>query len=185
MNSWIEIGYLKLASKKIVAASGVIFILSQVAIGYLLHHVGPADALRLQLTFSSQAFSEILTKWGDTGVAAYITHFYLDYFHALIYAVFLSSAVAFLTHRPDRKPGSISLGVFILPWIAAICDMAENTIHLYLIRHPNTIEGKLVIFSGICTWTKWSLAAISVVVILSMLFRKGWSHEIGVIQDSR
>lgn len=181
MTSWIETGYLKLASKKIVAVSGVFYILSQATIGYLLRPVGPLDTLCLQLTLSSRTFAEILTKWGDTGVELYIRHFYVDYFHALIYAVFLSSAVALLTRRPGRKPGPIILGLFALPWIAAVCDMAENTIHLFLIRHQDAIDGGLVILSGICTWTKWSLAAISVAVIMVVFIRKGRSHETGVI----
>ena len=185
MTLWIETVYQKLASIKIVAASGVAYVLSQAAIGYLLLPVGHTDVLRLQLTLSSRTFIEILNQWGDPSITTYINHFYLDYFHAVIYALFLSSAIAFLISRTGKRATLFNLGLFVSPWIAALCDMTENTIHLYLIRNPQAIESGLVIISGIGTWIKWSLAAISIVVILVMLINRGRIHEAGVIQDSR
>jgi hypothetical protein len=186
MTSWIETRYLKLASKKIVAVSGVVYVVSQAAIGYLLLSVGHINALKLQLTLSARTFAHILAQWGDLGAALYIKHFYLDYFHAVIYAMFLSSAIAFLTSRTGKRAKAFTLGLFVLPWVAALCDIAENTIHLYLIRNHQAMDIGLVIISGICTWTKWALAAISVAVILGLLWkgRKRRLHETRIIQDA-
>lgn len=50
-----------------------------------------ADALTLQMTFSSDTFKEIASGWIASGqVKLYYRHFYFDNFHPIWYSIFLS-----------------------------------------------------------------------------------------------
>jgi hypothetical protein len=154
------------------------FLVSQAIVVAMLLQLDHSDPLILQLTFSKTVFMDVLQKWGQTGIGIYKKHFFVDYPHAFIYAGFLASLIAFLTVEQDRQPAHVHLVLFSLPYVAGLCDLAENTLHLILIRNPVAVPGTLVKISATMTWTKWGLAGISIMAIVFLVFKKTvWREE--------
>ena len=153
------------------------FLVSQAIIVSMLLQLGHSDPLVLQLTFSRTVFVDILQKWGQTGIGIYKKHFFVDYPHAFIYAGFLASLIAYLSAEQDREPVQLHLVLFSLPYVAGLCDLAENTLHLILLANPVAVPGTLVKISATITWTKWGLAGMSVMAIVFLLLKKTVSRE--------
>ncbi|MCX5866559.1 MAG: hypothetical protein NT009_03620 [Proteobacteria bacterium] len=165
--------YEKLASPKIAVIFGVLYLINQAIIYSILSRLGP-DALKLQLTLSSQVFAEILAKWGDAGLKIYLSHFYFDFHHVILYSVCLASSIAVLTHRKGQAPSSFALFAFVLPFAAAKLDVLENTLHLIMIFHRAYLTPALVAVSGIATNVKWLLAFVSVLIVLYYSVKNVW-----------
>jgi len=172
-HAFFERWYQKLSSGKVVVVSGIIYIISQAFILAILSCLGH-DPLTLQTTFSKTVFTGILEKWGQSGLHIYKTHFYVDFVHAFIYAVFLSSWIAYLTVKPGKKPAPLHLVLWALPFIAGLCDVIENIFHLVLISNPADISGTLIKVSAAFANTKWGLARISLVAIVFYALRRGY-----------
>ena len=173
LNRW----YGMLSSGKSVVVFCVAFLVSQAVIVSMLLQLGHSDPLILQLTFSRSMFMDILQKWGQPGIGIYKKHFFVDYPHAFIYASFLASIIGYLMAEQDREPAPVHLALFFLPYVAGLCDLAENTLHLYLISNPAAVSGALVKISAAMAWTKWSIAGISIVAIVFLVFKKTISRE--------
>ncbi|MDD5224641.1 MAG: hypothetical protein PHE84_11700 [bacterium] len=171
MRNILSACYGKLASRKIALVFGILYLINQGIIYSILSRLGH-DAIRLQLTFSSQVFSDILAKWGDAGLNIYLSHFYFDYPHVILYSVCLASGIAYLTHRADRAPSPFILFAFTLPFIAGILDALENTFHLIMIFHRACLTPTLVAISGTCTNLKWLSAFASVLIMSFFVARK-------------
>ena len=163
--------YEKLASRKIAVIFGILYLINQAIIYSILSQLG-TDALKLQLTFSSQVFAEILAKWGDAGIKLYVSHFYFDYPHVILYSVCLASGFANLTHQKGEAPSSFVFFAFVLPFVAAILDALENTFHLIMIFHRAYLTPALVAVSGTCTNLKWLSAFVSVLFVVYFGLRK-------------
>lgn len=163
--------YERLASRKIAVIFGILYLINQIIIYSILSRLGP-DALRFQLTFSSQVFAGILAKWGDAGLKIYLSHFYFDFHHVILYSVCLGSSIAVLTHRKGQAPSSFALFAFVLPFAAAILDALENTLHLIMIFHRACLTPTLVAVSGTATNIKWLLAFVSVILVFYFGLKK-------------
>ena len=171
----INLWYRRLASGKAVVVFFAAFLVNQAIIVSMLLQLGHNDPLILQLTFSKTVFIDILQKWGQPGVGIYKKHFFVDYPHALIYASFLASVIAYLTAEQNREPAHFHLTLFSLPYVAGLCDLVENTLHLILISNPVSVPETLVKISATMTWTKWGFAGVSIMAIIFLVLKKTMS----------
>jgi hypothetical protein len=155
----------KHASMKIVLLFGLGYIINQIVIMSILSTLGH-ETLFLQLTFSKNVFADIITKWGKEGLQIYETHYYFDFPHAFIYSIFLSSALAYLTYKPDKKTKKFTLSIFTFPYIAGTCDVIENILHLIIIPNLAGIPKIFIILSATMTHIKWIFAGVSILFII-------------------
>jgi hypothetical protein len=141
----------------LIVLSGVAYFVSQYLIGTYLHQLGPIDVWRLQTTFSSETFKAIVSGWVSAGkIGIYYGHYYFDYFHPLWYGAFLSLLMA----RAFNANGiGERFNLFLIaPFIAGICDLSENNLHLYFLSNLDNATPMMVALSGTLTNTKWLLA---------------------------
>ncbi len=162
-------------SNFLIALFAVIYFTSQIIIGSIMHPLGVVDALRLQTTLSSDTFKSIASGWMASGqIGIYYRHFYFDNIHPVWYGIFLSLLIAraFKINNINPKFNWIVL----TPFVAAICDMFENMMHLYFLADLNRATPGLVALSGLATNTKWFLSlsgtVISIVLIGLWIVRK-------------
>lgn len=151
-------------SNFLIALFAVIYFTSQIIIGSILHKLGTLNALALQTTMCSEKFKTIASGWiASAEIAGYYRHFYFDYFHPVWYSIFLSLLIAraFKINNVNPKFN----WVVLTPFVAAICDYFENTMHLYFLADLNRATPLLVALSGLATNTKWALAALGVIVV--------------------
>jgi hypothetical protein len=154
-------------SNILIALFAVIYFTSQIIIGSIVHKIGTLDALALQTTLSSDTFKSIASGWIASGkIGAYYQHFYFDNFHPIWYGIFLSLLIAraFKINNVNPKFNWIIL----TPFVAAICDLFENMMHLYFLADLNRATPALVAISGLATNIKW-LLALSGTAIASIL----------------
>ena len=123
--------------------------------------------LRIKTTLSSDTFKEIASGWIASGqIGLYYKHFYFDNFHPIWYSIFLSLLVARAFKINNISP-KFSF-IILTPFVAGICDLIENMMHLYFLADLQRATPALVALSGTATNTKWFLA-LSGVAIVSIL----------------
>jgi hypothetical protein len=63
-------------------------------------------------------------------------------------------------------------GIVLIPFIAGLCDMFENSMHVYFLADLNRATPVLVALSGLATNTKWILSlSVTVMAIVLITYR--------------
>ncbi|MFZ5889425.1 MAG: hypothetical protein ACOYYF_18460, partial [Chloroflexota bacterium] len=146
------------------ALAGVLFWFLARGLGNL--PPGAPTIFDLQLAFTAEKFQAVLAAWGEQNVRAYINGMWLDFLYPIAYALALSSWLAVLTHRPDRPPARLTLSLFAAPFLAALLDYVENTLHLLMLAILHTTPPALVLLASLAAAVKWTLAGLSILAII-------------------
>jgi hypothetical protein len=138
---------------------------------------GAPSIFALQLAFTAEKFQSVLAAWGETNVRAYVNGMWLDYLYPPAYALALSGWLAVLTRRADAAPSRPVLTLFAAPFLAALLDYVENTLHLLMLSVLHLTPPALVFLASLAAAVKWTLAGLSLLFILALalrhLFAKG------------
>ncbi|MBY0275743.1 hypothetical protein K2Z84_10390 [Candidatus Binatia bacterium] len=158
------------ATGRFVAVSGVVYLVSQLAIGHILDPLGPLDVLRAQTTLDPSVVAAIFARWREQHLMdAYVRHYFLDFVHPALYAAFLGASLSLLLDRNRLSP-SWNV-ILLLPIVAALCDLLENVSHVaFLVDRANLTPARVAV-SGIAAIAKWLLAAGSLAAIALLALR--------------
>jgi hypothetical protein len=165
----VERLYHRVARARTVGVSLLLTVLAFVAFAWFdrARPAGTPGVIPLELAFSAEAFSSIITQWGAEGVRAYqVSTVCIDYWFPVAYAMFLAGLIAVLTFKPGGTPSRLQLTCFALPFIAGLLDWMENTLHLILLRDPSHVSAPLVVFASIAAALKWGLIVFAILAIL-------------------
>lgn len=142
----------------IVALASIAFIASQ---ANLLRIVGPLtpSILALQLAFTPDAFTDVLSRWGEAGIARYREHFACDMAHPFIYGALGVAWVRWsglFAALPSwrRRAWTVALPV------AGACDLVENALHWTLLGSAGAITAFPVALAATAASVKWGLAVL-------------------------
>ena len=153
-------------SNFLIAIFGILYFASQIKIASIVHPLG-IDMLRIQTTLSSDTFKAIASGWIASGqINIYYQHFYYDNIHPVWYSIFLSLLIA-RTFKINGVNPKFNF-IILTPFVAGICDLFENMMHLYFLADLNRATPALVALSGTATNTKWFLS-LSGVALVSVL----------------
>ena len=153
-------------SNFLIAIFGILYFASQIKIASIVHPLG-IDMLRIQTTLSSETFKAIASGWIASGqINIYYQHFHYDNIHPLWYSIFLSLLIA-RTFKINGVNPKFNF-IILTPFVAGICDLFENMMHLYFLADLNRATPALVALSGTATNTKWFLS-LSGVALVSVL----------------
>ncbi|MFP4477482.1 MAG: hypothetical protein ACLFOY_18105 [Desulfatibacillaceae bacterium] len=137
------------------------------------------DVLKLQTTFSPEVFAGILESWGEAGRARYVAHFFLDFFHPLIYGAFLAVAGTWAAAPFFRESSRLRRTFVVLPFVAGFCDLMENVLHLHMLGHWREVSGSVLGTSAVFACVKWILAGVCVVYVVGLLAARGlWGKNV-------
>jgi hypothetical protein len=151
----------------LIAIFGILYLASQLKIASIIYPLG-IDFLHLQTTLSDDTFKKIVSGWIASGqIDIYYMHFCLDNLHPAWYSIFLSLLTARAFKINDVNP-NISF-LILMPFLAGICDLTENMMHLYFLGELVRATPELVAFSGTMTNIKW-LLSLSGVAIAAFFF---------------
>ncbi len=155
----------QLSSKKILLIFGVIFLISQAIIGYIIAPLGMDKLLELQTTFSVATFQQIIQDWKEAGLMGlYFQHHIFDLFlHPIWYSVFLGAGLALAIDYAGI--GAKYNWMLLLPFIGGMGDVLENISHLVMLNNPELISGFTVGMSAFFANGKWLLCFVSLVLI--------------------
>ncbi len=151
---------------RVALVSGVLYAASQFGINTILAPLGLGRVVAFQLTFSRSGIEEILRSWGPEGLEIFKRHFYLDFFHPVIYAVFLFSLLRLLqTRLSGREEGPVPNYLY-LPFAAMAMDFIENILELLVINSPATVPEALIFITGVVSSLKWALGVLNIMMVV-------------------
>lgn len=166
---------------RMVVISGLIYFISQAMIGSILHDLNPLLFVKAQTTFSKDVYLELLSRWETAGLMPkYFKHFYLDFFHSIFYAVFLSALMA--KGMNINTVLSRYNWILLIPFVAGLMDLVENCFHLSFISDVNSITQTKITMSALAANTKWALAGTSLLIALIFFVRFRLTCEKGKIK---
>lgn len=154
----------------LLAVSGIVFVLSQIALALTLSPLGGPDAmLRVQLLFTTAAeYQAQFSSWQEAGVlGAYQAHLIIDALHPVWYATFATCLLAILFSRRNASAAWDKL--LPLPLLSGLLDVLENSLQAMFLSHPVTVTDALARMSWLCSIGKWSLVAIFTLAALYWL----------------
>jgi hypothetical protein len=161
-----------LDSTKLIAITGIVYLISQIGISMIIHPIVSSVA-RLQTTVSSDVVLSIINEWLKTGdVQYYLRHFYLDFAHPFWYSLFLASAISriFNVISIQNKYNFLLL----LPFVAGLLDLIENVLHLIFIADTANITPAMTFMSGTASMTKWTLAGMCTGFVTIFVITRIW-----------
>lgn len=158
------------ASARVVTLSGCVYLVSQLIIAHILDPLGPLEVLRAQTTLDPSVVETIFARWrAEHLMDAYVRHYFLDFVHPALYAVFLGSSLSLLLDR-NRLPDAWNV-LLLMPIVAALCDLVENLSHVAFLADGANLTPAWVVISGVAAITKWLLAAGSLASIALLALR--------------
>ena len=107
---------------------------------------GSLSVIELQLAFSVDGFRDVALQWGPEGISYFRTTIWIDFLYPIAYASFLSLLLY------SKGVGRLGL---TLPPIAAILDMAENTIHVWQLGDLASLSPFWITIASLCAVIKW------------------------------
>ncbi|HOT46956.1 MAG TPA: hypothetical protein PLM53_18595 [Spirochaetota bacterium] len=149
----------------LVIISGLLYVISQATILIILGPLGTGQ-LKFQFSFDAKSLADIITAWGETGMAVFRDHFYMDFLHPVIYSSFMFFLLCYLRTKLPKSEISRDIPLyFLLPFAAAAVDLAENFLELAIIRQQTEIPGWMALMNGLLSSLKWGLSAACLAII--------------------
>jgi hypothetical protein len=127
---------------------------------------GPNGILGLQFAFSVEAARTIIQLWGPQGAALIAHTMWIDYIYPPFYATFLASAIVYFSRKWAMFDVRTQMALIVPPYVAALLDYLENTLHLILLHHFPRLSAGLVETASIAATIKWLLVGWSLLVVL-------------------
>jgi hypothetical protein len=132
--------------------------------------------LDLQLAFNTDRFVEVIQAWGPDVTDDFRANLWIDCLFPVVYSLALGSGIALLsardlTARADDPPPYLVLLLFMLPFVAAFFDLAENAAHWLALDDPLHPPSALVLTASVAAVIKWALIGVSLLAVVLLL---GW-----------
>jgi len=174
----------KLNEPRLAILFGCLFLVSQLVIAYIIAPLDSSKLIQLQTTFSVATFQAIIAEWRVYDILyLFFIHQYLDLFlHPIFYSLFLGSTLA-LSMNFAKVEAKYNFTLF-LPFIAGLCDVFENSMHLLLLTETELINTFTVGLSACFANSKWLLCGICILLIIIWTM-KGWRNVLFQIKTSK
>lgn len=127
----------------------------------------------LQFTFTETAFKNIISLWPAGGMDIFRGHFLIDFPFLLSYGVL---GYVITTHTSLFSDVSTSIKTAFAHCLpcAAIADVMENLLHLYLVSAADPIPSFFYFAAGSMATVKWLLAALFGLAAIAALAVRAW-----------
>lgn len=136
----------------------MLVILSGVATG--------GEILNHQTTFSPEEFQAILNSWGTENVQRFLSHYYLDFIHPVLYFTFLACCLSWAWSK------NFKTWLLWMPFVAAIGDELENLIQLSITLGWLPVHSIWFYMGAASSRMKWLFVGLTLAAISIGFFRK-------------
>jgi len=148
--------------------TGIMFFVVMFIINPMIDGKTGLEVIKLQLSFTTENGKLILNGWNKIGQKNFLKYIYTDYIYAFAYSFFLSSLYLNKVLKNNIKIVGKHLFILILPFIAGLFDMIENTIEIFFIKSPNGFSELLFSFHSVLASLKW----LGLPIILYFLIKR-------------
>lgn len=156
---------------RLALVSGILYAASQFGINTVLAPLGLGRVVAFQLTFCRSGIEEIIRSWGPDGLKIFKTHFYLDFSHPVIYAIFLFSLLRLFQIKLSGSDDGPVPNYLYLPFAAMAMDLIENVLELLVINSPAIVPEAVIFTAGVVSSLKWALGIINVTLVVLSAMR--------------
>lgn len=155
--------------------SGLLFVIFQATISFLLWRVDtPWNIFLHQISLSPDEFLVRRDNWGAEKARLYLQHYWLDFLHPAVYAVFFR---CLLTQIQLSFPTKYVFHSMALPIAAAIYDEIENICQLALMA--GWTESSIVFYTGAFgAFSKWILITAIFAAIIHAVGQYYWDKQL-------
>ena len=177
--------FLRRRSTLLLMAAGSVLNMIALRIEPYPHAKGTSTTIwDLQFAGTADRFTEVVDIWVSVNGVEAITNAAktiarLDYTFPVLYGLFFASALAYMWASSDDPRWGRWL--VLIPLIAGLCDMTENTLHLVLLGDLPPVDAA-VINDGAVAWAtrfaiaKYSLLGVAVLLIPAGALRRRFSR---------
>jgi hypothetical protein len=160
---------------KLFWVSGLLFLIFQGAISALLWRVdSPWVIFTHQVSLSADDFLVQRDNWGPEKIHQYLQHYWLDFFHPAVYALFFR---CLLTQIQLSFPTQYVYHSLAFPIAAAIYDEIENVCQLALMA--GWTESSLVFYAGaFSALAKWLLLTATFAAAAHAVGSHYWNQQL-------
>jgi hypothetical protein len=164
----------RLASWTVIGIFGAIYGVSQTLIAITVRALG-IDMLRVQTTLDPEVVRAIFAHWDAAGsIGDYAAHYRYDMIHPLWYGTLLAAMLA--KGFEDNEVSASWDAFLLLPFVAALCDVGENIVHLSFLADRNAITATNVLIGNGAALTKWALSGLSLFVAIVLGIARARRH---------
>ena len=142
--------------------TGIMYVIVMFIINPLIDGKIGLEVIKLQLSFTTENAKEILNNWNEIGQQNFLKYIYTDYIYAFAYSFFLSSLYLNKLLKNNIKLAGKHIYILILPFIAGLFDMIENTIEISFIKNSNDFSELLFTFHSVLSSLKWLILPIMI-----------------------
>lgn len=135
--------------------TGIMYIIVMFIINPMIDGKMGIEVIKLQLSFTTENGKSILNGWNEIGQQNFLKYIYTDYIYAFAYSIFLSSIYLNKVLKNNIKIVGKHILILLLPFVAGLFDMIENTIEIFFIKNPNGFSELLFSFHSILASLKW------------------------------
>lgn len=157
--------------RQLLWSTGIAALVLFAGMQFILAGLDP-NIVSLQLSFTPDAFRQVLAAWRQPGIDAYRSHFPFDFAFLLCYGVF-GYVGATGTSVFAGFAGKRSTQLRLLLPVAAVFDACENIAHLLMLASDAAITPMAVALSGTFSLLKWLLTiAFAAALGIALVVRK-------------
>lgn len=135
--------------------TGIMFIIVMFIVNPMIDTKTGLDVIKLQLSFTTKNGKSIIDNWNDIGQQNFLKYIYTDYIYAFSYSIFLSSLYLNKLLKNHIKIIDKHYLILILPFVAGLFDMIENTVEIFFIKNSNNFSELLFSIHSILASLKW------------------------------
>ncbi len=148
--------------------TGIMYVIVMFIINPMIDGKTGLEVIKLQLSFTTENGKSVFNGWNEIGQQNFLKYIYTDYIYAFAYSVFLSSLYFNKVLKNNIKIVGKHIYILILPFVAGLFDMIENTIEIFFIKSPDGFSELLFGFHSILASLKW----LGLPIILYFLIRR-------------
>ena len=146
-------------NKKILILFGlltsILFTIVMFVVNPLIDGKTGLEVIKLQIAFQTETGRIIINNWQEIGKENFLKYIFTDYLYAISYSIFLASIYMNKLLKKNIQLSKKHLFIFILPFIAGIFDMIENTIEILFIKNPVNFSEIIFGLHSVFATLKW------------------------------
>lgn len=135
--------------------TGIMYVIVMFIINPMIDGKTGLEVIKLQLSFTTENGKTILNGWNEIGQQNFLKYIYTDYIYAIAYSFFLSSLYLNKVLKNNIRIMGKHIFILILPFVAGLFDMIENTIEIFFIKNPNGFSELLFSLHSVLASLKW------------------------------
>jgi hypothetical protein len=167
---------IEILSKKIILIFSIIltiimFIIVVFIVSPMMDGGDGTGVVKLQLSFQKVEGIKIVESWGQLGISNFNKWIFTDYIYAFAYSLLFATILARLIKKRKLINSNIKYLV-LLPFVAGLLDMTENTMELFFINNQTSFSNSLFYLHSLVSTVKFLLIAISLILIIVLWLKK-------------